>query len=101
MPREVTHLFAEERKPGKAAAREWVHALPERLAKPDAVIYESTPGNEALHYVWKDEGRYVRVVVRHNFNLKHKAFTNAVRSAQIVDRDNLEGKFFSVLDGSL
>jgi hypothetical protein len=39
--------------------------------------------------------------VQHNFNLKHKAFSNAVRSAQIVERVNLEGKFHTLLEGSL
>jgi hypothetical protein len=99
--REITHLFAEERKAHKAAAREFVYALPEKLAKPAAVIYDSTPGKEALLYVWKDGDRYIRLAVRPNYNLKKKAYTNAVRSAHIVPRNNLQGPMFRLLEGSL
>lgn len=99
--REVTHLFAEERKAHKAVPRDWVHALPEKLAKPDAVIHDTTPGKEALLYVWKDGERYIRVAVRPNFSLKGKAFTNTIRSAQVVERVNLLGKHFTTLEGNL
>lgn len=99
--REVTHLFAEERKAHKAVTRDWVYALPEKLAAPEAVIYDTTPGKEALLYVWKDEGRYIRVVVRPNFKLKGNAYTNAIRSAQHVDKADLQGPRFSLLEGSL
>lgn len=99
--REVTHLFAAERKGEKAVERSWIYALPERLAAPDAVIYDATPGKAALLYVWKDGDRYVRVVVRPNFRLKGKAYTNAVRSAQVVPGRNLQGPYFKLLEGSL
>lgn len=100
--REVTHLFAEERKAHKAIDREWVYALPERLQKPDAVIYDATPGQAALLYVWKlEDGRYSRIVVRPNYSLKGKAYTNAVRSGHVVERANLIGKHFTTLEGSL
>lgn len=99
--REVTHLFAEERKADKAVARDWVYGLPERLASPDAVIHDATPGKEALLYVWKDGERYIRVAVRPNYNLKGKAFTNAIRSAHVVERANLIGKHFTTLEGEL
>lgn len=99
--REITHLFAEERKAHKAVSREWVYALPERLAEADAVIYDATPGKEALLYAWKDADRYIRVAVRPNFNLKGKAYTNAVRSAHVVERQNLTGKYFTTLEGAL
>ena len=99
--REVTHLFAEERKAHKAMGREWVYALPERLGKPNAVIYDTTPGKEALLYVWKDGDRYVRVAVRPNFKLKGDAYTNAIRSGHVVERANLTGKNFQLLEGKL
>jgi hypothetical protein len=99
--REVTHLFAEERKAGKAVDRSWVYALPERLAAPDVTIYDATPGREALLYAWKEGDHYVRLAVRPNFGLKGKNYTNAVRSAHIVQRYNLEGPGLTVLEGSL
>lgn len=99
--REITHLFAEDRKASKAVTREWVYALPERLAAPKAVIYDATPGKEALLYVWKDGEHYVRVVVRPNFRMKGENYTNAVRSAQNVPRRNLEGPMFTPLEGEL
>lgn len=100
--REITHLFAEERKAHKAMDREWVYALPEKLATPDAVIYDNRPGAEALLYVWKlEDGRYVRLAVRPNYKLKGDARTNAIRSGHIVERDNLSGKYFRVLVGKL
>ena len=99
--REITHLFAVERKGAKAVERSWVYALPERLAKPDAVIYDATAGNEAVLYVWKEGERYVRVAVRPNFRLKGEAFTNAVRSAQNVKRRDLQGRNMKLLEGSL
>lgn len=100
--REVTHLFAEERKAHKAVDRDWVYALPERLQAPDAVIYDKRPGAEALLYVWKlADGRYVRVAVRPNFKLKGAARTNAIRSGHIVEKDNLSGKYFQLLEGEL
>lgn len=99
--REITHLFAEERKAHKAVSRDWVYALPEKLAKPEAVIYDATPGKEALLYVWKDGERYIRVAVRPNFKLKGNAYTNAVRSAQHVDGADLRGPRFVPLEGSL
>lgn len=100
--REVTHLFAEERKAHKAVDREWVYALPERLQKPDAVIYDNRAGAEALLYVWKlEDGRYARVAVRPNYKLKGDARTNAIRSGHIVERDNLSGKYFQLLEGEL
>lgn len=99
--REITHLFAEERKAHKAVDRAWVYALPEHLAKPAAVIYDATPGKEALLYVWKDGDRYVRVAVRPNFKLKGDAYTNAVRSGQYVEGRDLKGPAFTLLEGSL
>jgi hypothetical protein len=100
--REVTHLFAEQRKAHKAIEREWVYALPERLAAPDAVLYDRRPGAEALLYVWKlDDGRYARIAVRPNYKLKGDARTNAIRSGHIVERDNLSGKYFEMLEGKL
>lgn len=100
--REVTHLFAEERKAHKAMGREWVYGLPEKLAKPDAVIYDSTPGKEALLYAWKqNDGKFVRVAVRPNYSLKAEAYTNAIRSGHVVDGKNLKGPMFCVLDGGL
>lgn len=99
--REVTHLFAEERKAHKAMGREWVYSLPEKLAAPAAVIYDSTPGAEALLYVWRDGERYIRVAVRPNFKMKGDAYTNAVRSGHIVERGNLIGKHFQLLEGEL
>jgi len=99
--REITHLFAEDRKAHKAVGREWVYALPEKLTAPAAVLYDNTPGKEALLYVWKEGGRYVRVVVRPNFRLKGEAFTNAVRSGQFVPVSNLRGPRFTLLEGSL
>ncbi|WP_300335621.1 phage minor head protein [Accumulibacter sp.] len=100
--REISHLFAAERKAEKAVPREWVYGLPERLAQPDAVIHDATPGREALLYVWRiGDERYVRVAVRPNFRLKGEAYTNAVRSAQVVERANLTGQAFTLLEGSL
>lgn len=100
--REIGHLFAAERKGEKAVDRTWVYGLPEHLAAPDAVLHDATPGQEALLYVWRiDDGRYVRVVVRPNFRLKKEAYTNAVRSAQVVERANLTGKAFTLLEGTL
>lgn len=99
--REITHLFAEERKAHKAVGREWVYGLPERLQSPQAVIYDSTPGSEAVLYVWKDGGDYIRLAVRPNYQLKGKAYTNAVRSAQVVERVNLTGKYFRLIEGEL
>ena len=99
--REISHLFAEERKASKAVTREWVYALPERLANPNAVIYDATAGKEALLYVWKDGDRYVRVAVRPNFKLRGENYTNAVRSAQAVDAADLRGPRFQLLEGEL
>lgn len=100
--RDVTHLFAELRKGSKAVPREWVYALPEHLAAADAVIYDAAQPGGALLYVWKlTDGRYVRVAVRPNFKLKGDAYTNAVRSGQIVDRRNLEGRNMTLLEGGL
>ncbi len=77
------------------------YALPERLGKPKAVIYDSTAGKESLLYVWKDGNHYVRVAVRPNFKLKGENYTNAVRSAQNVERRDLMGKHLTLLDGAL
>lgn len=100
--REITHFFAESRKGRKAVEREWVYALPERLARPDAVIYDRRPGAEALLYVWKlEDGRYARFAIRLNFKLRGNARTNAIRSGHIVDKDNLMGKYFELLEGAL
>lgn len=99
--REITHLFAEERKAHKAMGREWVYGLPESLAKPDAVIYDATPGKEALLYVWRDGDKYIRLAVRPNFKLKGDAYTNAVRSGHVVSGRNLQGPSFTLLEGKL
>ena len=99
--REITHLFAEARKGEKAVSRDWVYGLPERLSKPEAVIYDSTPGKEALLYAWKDGDRYVRAVVRPNFRMKGENYTNAVRSAQVVDAVDLQGPRFKLIEGKL
>jgi len=99
--REITHLFAEERKAHKAMGREWVYGLPESLAKPDAVIYDATPGKEALLYVWRDGDKYIRLAVRPNFKLKGDAYTNAVRSGHVVSGRNLQGPAFTLLEGKL
>lgn len=99
--REITHLFADARKGEKAVSRDWVYGLPEHLSKPDAVIYDATLGKEALLYVWKNGDRYVRVVVRPNFRMKGENYTNAVRSAQNVERANLTGGYFTLLEGKL
>lgn len=100
--REVAHLLAAERKGEKAKPRAEVYALPERLAKPDAVLYDARPGAEAILYAWRRaDGKYIRVAVRPNFKLKGDAYTNAVRSGHIVERDNLTGKYFTLLEGEL
>lgn len=100
--REVAHLFAEARKGVKAMPRGIVYALPEKLLAPNATIYDATPGNEAVLMVWKQaDGRYLRVAVRPNFKLKGENYTNAVRSGHIVGRRNLEGKYFTLLEGEL
>ena len=99
--REITHLFAEARKGEKAVSRDWVYGLPERLNKPEAVIYDATAGNEALLYAWKDGDRYVRIAVRPNFKLKGDAYTNAVRSAQYVQERDLQGAKLKLLEGKL
>lgn len=100
--RELTHLFAEARKGAKAVPREVVYGLPEKLRTADAVLYDGRPGAEAILYVWKRaDGRYVRIAVRPNFRMKGSAYTNAVRSAHLVERDNLSGKYFRLLDGKL
>lgn len=100
--REVSHLLARQRKGDKAKPRSEVYALPERLAKPDAVLYDSRPGAEAILYAWRTEGgRFIRVAVRPNFKLRGEQYTNAVRSGHVVDRDNLSGKFIRLLEGKL
>lgn len=100
--REVAHLFADERKGGKALPRNFVYALPEKMLAPQATIYDATPGNESVLLVWKiANGRYLRVAVRPNFKLKKENYTNAVRHGQIVNRRNLEGKYFRLLEGEL
>ena len=100
--REISHLFAQERKGDKAVPRDWVYGLPEKLANPDAVIYDATPGREALLYVWREsDGRYVRVAVRPNFRMKGEAYTNAVRSAQMISGRDVQGPAFTLLEGSL
>lgn len=101
--REISHLFAAERKGDKAVPREWVYGLPEKLADPDAVIYDATPGREALLYVWRigDGQLYVRVAVRPNFRMKGEAYTNAVRSAQMIFGRDVQGPAFTLLEGSL
>lgn len=73
-----------------------------RLGTPEAVvIYDSTIGKEALLYVWRDGDHYVRVIVRPNFKLKGENYTNAVRSAQNVERRDLIGKHLVLLEGAL
>lgn len=100
--REVAHLFAEARKGVKAMPRAFVYALPEKLLAPSATIYDATPGNESVLMVWKQaDGRYVRVAVRPNFKLKGENYTNAVRHGQIVDRRDLLGPQFTLLEGEL
>lgn len=100
--REIAHLFAEERKGHKALPRAFVYALPEKLLKPDAVIYDATPGREAILHVWQQpDGSYYRVAVRPNFKLRGDNYTNSVRSGHIVERDNLSGKYFTLLEGEL
>jgi hypothetical protein len=99
--REITHLFAYARKGSKAVPSAWVYGLPEKLLAPDAVIYDSTPGNAALLYVWKEGAKYVRLVVKPNFLVKKESYTNAIRSAQYVERANLTGKYFELIEGSL
>lgn len=100
--REVSHLFADQRKGDKALPREFVYALPEKLLAPTAVLYDSTPGSESILYIWKQpDGRYVRVAVRPNFKLKGDAYTNAVRSGQVVDRADLRSPRIKRLEGEL
>lgn len=100
--RDIAHLFAEERKGHKSVARAFVYALPEKLLAPDATIYDATPGREAILYVWKQpDGSYYRVAVRPNFKLRGENYTNSVRSGHIVERDNLSGKYFTLLEGVL
>ena len=66
------------------------------------MLYDSTPGGEAILYVWKlDDGRYARVAIRPNFKLKRENYTNAIRHGHIVERSNLIGKYFTILEGEL
>lgn len=100
--RDVAHLFAQERKGAKAVARRFVYALPEKLLQADAVIFDATPGNESILYVFKRPGgKYYRVAVRPNFKLRGDNYTNAVRSGQVVEKRNLQGKYFELLEGEL
>lgn len=100
--REVSHLFAEDRKGEKAKPRAEVYALPERLLKPNAVLFDARQGAEAILYVWKrPDGSYIRVAVRPNFRLKGGAYTNAVRSGQVVSERDLRGESIRLLEGGL
>lgn len=101
--REIAHLFAEERKGRKALPRLWVYALPEKLLKPDAVIYYAPPDGEALLlHVWRQpDGSYYRVAVRPNFKLRGDNYTNTVAGGQILEKQNLSGKYFKILEGGL
>ncbi len=100
--REVSHLLAEDRKAHKSLPHEIIRQLPEKLLAPSAVLYDSTPGSEAILYAWKlDDGQYARVAIRPNFKLKRENYTNAIRSGHIVNRANLFGKYLTILEGEL
>jgi hypothetical protein len=101
--REVRHLLAEARKGAKAVPAGHVLRLPELLGRPKAVLWDGAGRRPALLYVWEVEGetRLARVAVRLDHDLGKGAKVNAIRSAGMVDRANLEQPGIILLEGKI
>lgn len=100
--REVTHLLADARKGHKALTEAMVQELPRYLARPDAVIWDSTGKRPALLYVFSpaDDTRKGRIAIRVNYQ-QRKELVNAVRSGSLVPEANLKQPGMILLEGEL
>lgn len=98
--RDVRHLLADERKPGKALPVDMVQALPVLLRQAIGVLWDTQKKN-LLYVLLADDGTLYRVAVQPNYKLAREARTNAVRHAQIDDLANLRGRRFVLLDGDV
>lgn len=98
--RDVRHLLADERKPGKALPVEMVRGLPVLLRQAIAVLWDTQKKN-LLYVLLAEDGTLYRVAVQPNFVLSRNAKTNAVRHAQVDDLANLRGRRFKLLEGDV
>lgn len=98
--RDVRHLLADERKPGKALPLPMVQALPLMLRQAIAVLWDAQKRN-LVYVLLAEDGVLYRVAVQPNFVLTRGVRTNAVRHAQVDDLANLRGQRYKLLAGDV
>lgn len=98
--RDVRHLLADERKPGKALPLEMARALPMLLRQALAVLWDTQKKN-LLYVLLAEDGALYRVAVQPNFALPRGVRINAVRHAGVDNLANLRGRRFVVLEGEV
>ena len=76
--------------------------LPEIMAEPRAVLFETQKRGSTLLYVFDpiEDTRKGKIAVRVNF-ARRKGATNAVRTAGYVDSGNLRESRYTIIEGSV
>lgn len=101
---EIAHLLRDTKTAaGRALPDDFLRELPVRLAKPDAVLFDTQ--DAALVYAWRlPDGRVAKVVIRTDFRRKgvlQRLPANWIRTAGIVPANNLKGERYQLVEGAL
>lgn len=111
--REIMHLMRDS-KSDAASLLSHIKSLPKLIRTPDVVLWDSgisgnRSPNPALIYAFKlDDGRYAKYVFRISLkesfkqdSTKFKANLNSLRTAGIVQRNDLTGDRYNIIVGKL
>ena len=101
--RSVDHALRDTKAPGQLVAEADIDRLPEIVARPRAVLFETQRDNPMLLYVFDGPGRKAgKIVVRVRRPADREKETNRMTTAGYVERDTLEDRTkYTLLDGAL
>ena len=100
--RDAAHAVRATKAPGQLVAEADIDRLPEILARPRAVLFETQRGNPMLLYVFDGPGRKAgKIVVRIRQPADRARETNRVTTAGYVDAARLRQGRYILLDGAL
>ena len=101
--RDAAHAVRDTKAPGQLVAAADIDRLPEIVARPRAVLFETQRGNPMLLYVFDGPGRKAgKVVVRVRQPADREKETNRVTTAAYVDAGTLaDRRRYTLLDGAL
>lgn len=100
--KDITHTVRRAKK-FKRITDEWLAKLPTHLNKPDAVILDTNNKKEpAILLIYKGDngGKAKKITILLNQGLKRGKVANVVRTGGLADPQGLNGKSYTLIEGS-